>query len=68
MIKRNLDSTYFRVLRNGEWDNVCFSDLSLKEMEQVMSGRDVGWLKQMCMILGTALRAVGDRFEIYTEE
>ena len=68
MKKRNLDGTSFTILRNGEWENVCFSDLTITEMNQVMHGRDTEWLKEMCMILGTALRAVGDRFEIYAEE
>lgn len=68
MKKRNLDATSFRVLRNEEWDDVCFSDLSLKEMDAVMVGRDEEWLKWLCLTLGTALRAVGDRFDIYVEE
>lgn len=68
MKKRNLDTSCFQVIRHGEWNEVCFSDMTISEMDQVMAGRDAEWLKWLCVTLGTALRAVGDRFDIYVEE
>lgn len=35
---RNLDEIYYRVKRNGEWTNRCFSDLNLEEQ--------IGFLKK----------------------
>lgn len=27
-MQRNLDGVYFRVERDGKWQNICFSDLT----------------------------------------
>ena len=64
MDKRNLDGAYFRVQRNGKWDNVCFSDLTQDEKEKVMQGRDIDWLKSLCIALGKAIRQIGDQLDI----
>ena len=53
---RNLDGIYFRIQRNGKWENACFSDLTQEEMERVMENRDVDWLKSMCIQLGKIIR------------
>ena len=66
-IKRNLDGVYFRVLRDGKWDNICFSDLTQEEMETVMEGRDEDWLKSLCIRLGSTNRNIGDTFDILSE-
>ena len=36
-IKRNLDGVYFRVKRNKNYENICFSDLSVIEREAFAS-------------------------------
>ena len=64
VIKRNLDGVYFRVQRDGKWDNVCFSDMTQDEMEDVMNNRDIDWLKSMCIQLGKTIRDIGDQFDI----
>lgn len=28
--KRNLDGVYFRVERDGKWENVCFTSITFK--------------------------------------
>lgn len=61
---RNLDGIYFRVQRNGKWDNVCFSDLTEKQMDSVMKGKSEEWLKSLCKILGETIRNMGDYFDI----
>lgn len=65
--KRNLDGIYFRVERDGKWDNVCFSDMTQEEMESVMSNKDVYWLKSMCIQLGKKIRNIGNLFDIVFE-
>lgn len=61
---RNLDGAYFRVQRDGKWKNICFSDLTEDEMEEVMTGRNIPWLKQLCKLLGQTLRHIGDECDI----
>ena len=66
-MNRNLDGIYFRVNRDNEWQNICFSDLSDDEMEEVMKDRPVEWLKSMCKILGHTIRDIGDQLDIVME-
>lgn len=63
-MNRDLDGIYFRVKRDGKWDNVCFSDLNDEEMDAVLEGRDVEWLKSVCKILGRTIKRIGDEFDI----
>lgn len=64
MTNRNLDGIYFRVKRDGKWDNVCFSDLTDEEMDAVLEGRDIEWLKSVCKILGRTIKRIGEEFNI----
>lgn len=61
---RDLDGVYFRVERDGKFDNVCFSDLTEGQMREVLDGRDEGWLREMCVILGKRIREIGDQLGI----
>ena len=61
---RNLDLCHFRVNRDGEWCNVCFSDLSYPEREKVCEGRSAEWLQKLAYHLADRLRIVGDVFDI----
>lgn len=36
---RNLDGCYFRVKREGKWQNICFSDLTKDERDEVTNGK-----------------------------
>ena len=67
MGKRNLDGVYFRVQRDGKWDNVCFSDLTDEEKIEVMKDRNTEWFKSMCIILANTIRKIGDEFDIVCE-
>lgn len=66
-MNRNLDGVYFRVKRDNEWQNICFSDLSDDEMEEVMQGRTDKWLKSLCKILGNTIKDIGDQLDIVME-
>ena len=59
-IKRDLDGAYFRIERDGRWQNVCFSDMTRDERDQAMGGRSEEWLKSMCHIEAEALHQLGD--------
>lgn len=63
-MNRDLDGIYFRVKRGEKWDNVCFSDLTDEEMDKVLEGHSVQWLKSTCKILGHTIRSIGDELDI----
>lgn len=63
-INRELDGIYFRVKRGKHWESVCFSDLSDEEMDKVLEGHSVEWLKNTCKILGRTIKRIGDEQDI----
>ena len=67
-MNRNLDGAYFRVLRDGKWQSICFSDLTEDEMNEVLKNRNEEWLKSLCIHLGRALRDVGDKMHVVRED
>ena len=67
-MQRHLDGVYFRIEQEtGKFANVCFSDLTEEQMNEVMQGKDEKWLKNLCVILGKALKQVGDDLDIVRE-
>lgn len=66
-MNRNLDGVYFRIKRDGEWNNICFSDLYESEMVEVMQNKDVEFLKSLCIILGKKIKEIGNKFDIVAE-
>lgn len=66
--KRELDGAYFRIERNGKFESVCFSDMTEKEMFQVIEKWDIIALRRMCVLLGETLQIIGDHFDIVAKE
>lgn len=66
-VKRNLDGVYFRVKRDDKWENVCFSDLTHEERDQVTNGREIEWMKQLAYIMANSLREIGEYFDIFND-
>lgn len=66
--QRGMDGVYFRVKRDGRWKNVCFSDMTEEEMDEVLDGRTPEWLKDMCKILGYRLYDIGTALDIEEDE
>ena len=64
---RNLDGVYFRVKRGGRYGNVCFSDMTTEERDELLKDRPLEWWKNMAYIMADALREIGDQFDIYGE-
>lgn len=62
--KRYLDGIYFRVKRGKHWESICFSDLSDEEMDKVLEGHSVEWLKKTCKILGRTIKRIGDEQDL----
>ena len=59
-MKRNLDGVYFRMGK----ENICFSDLTPEQQDQVMENRSEIWLKSLCKSLASTIKEIGDQFDI----
>ena len=64
MLNRDLDGAYFRIKRNGKFENICFSDLTDGEMDEILEARDVVWCRNMCKLLAHTLKDIGDELDI----
>ena len=67
-MNRNLDGVCFRIKRDDRWESVCFSDLSEKEMDEVLVNRSSEWLRNMCKILGRTIKGIGEQLDIVMEQ
>ena len=67
MINRNLDGIYFRVERDGKWQNLCFSDLTEDEQRKVLKDKSPDFVLQMALNMAARLREVGDKFDLQCE-
>ena len=67
-MNRNLDGVYFRIERNGSYENVCFSDLTEEEREKMLEGRNEKWLKSLCVVLADTIKRIGESFDIVGED
>ena len=59
-IMRNLDGFYFRI----GTENICWSDLTEEQMNEMLEGRSEVWLRNLCIRLGQTIREIGDQFDI----
>ena len=66
-MNRHLDGVYFRVKRDDEWQDICFSDLTEDERNKMMENRSVKWLQSLCNILANKLKDIGDQFDLMCE-
>ena len=66
-MQRNLDGIYFRVKRNGKYENVCFSDLTETEREEICKNRPAEWYKEVAYHLADRLRIIGNTFDIVSQ-
>ena len=67
-VKRNLDGCYFRVCRDGKWENVCFSDLTANERVEVLQSKSPEWLRSLCYHLADTIQQIGNAFDIYVKD
>jgi len=64
LTNRDLDGVYFRIERDGKWDDICFSDLTDHEMDMVLLGYTMPALVRLCKVLGKTIREIGDIFDL----
>ena len=73
--QRNLDGIYFRVQRDGKWQNVCYSDMEQRERDEIASRRaetsttseQAQWWRSMADILADQLYDMGERLGVMCE-
>jgi len=73
--QRNLDGVYFRVKRDGKWQNVCYSDMTADERDEIARKRaehatpeqQAQWWRATADILADALYDMGEQFGIAGE-
>ena len=63
-MNRNLDTIYFRIERDNKWQNICFSDLTVEEMQIVMLEKDKMWLKSICTELANTIKEIGEQLDL----
>ena len=74
-IQRNLDGIYFRVQRDGKWMNVCYSDMTKDERDEVARKRaetgtpeeQVAWWRSMADLLADQLYDMGEQLGVMCE-
>lgn len=70
--QRNLDGVYFRVQRDGKWGNVCYSDTTPKERDEIAAKRaehstpeeQAAWWRSMADILADQLYDLGEELGV----
>ena len=73
--QRNLDGVYFRVKRDGKWQNICYSDMTADERDEIARKRaehatpeqQAQWWRSMADIMADALYDMGEQFGIAGE-
>ena len=67
-MNRNLDTIYFRIERDNKWQNICFSDLTVEEMQEVMKGKSETWLKSICTELANTIKDIGEQLDLKRDD
>ena len=73
--QRNLDGVYFRVERDGKWQNICYSDMTADERDEIARKRaehatpeqQAQWWRSMADILADALYDMGEQLGVVCE-
>lgn len=61
---RNLDDTYFRVYRNDKWEVLCASDLTRRELLEVMDDMEPDSIKELVVNLAKKLYNIGEELNL----
>ena len=67
-MNRELDGCYFRIVREGVGQSVCFSDLTKEERNALLAGKDAQFLKNLCCYLADRIQELGDIIEEQSQQ
>ena len=59
-MNRELDGCYFRIVRDGVGQSVCFTDLTKEERDALLADKDTQFLKNLCRYLADRILELGD--------
>ena len=62
-MNRELDGCYFRIVRDGVGQSVCFTDLTKEERTALLADKDTQFLKKLCCYLAVRIQELGDILE-----
>lgn len=62
-MNRELDGCYFRIVRDGVGQSVCFTDLTKAERDALLADKDTLFLKNLCCYLADRIQELGDIIE-----
>lgn len=73
--QRNLDGAYYRVERDGKWQNVCYSDMTPDERKRTIYDRmcdkpldeQVGYYRRLAEIMADKLYDMGEQLGVVCE-
>jgi len=67
-MNRNLDGIYYRVKRGGKYENICFSDMTKAEIDEVITDKSAEYWKSIALHLKDRLNLIGQTFDIIGEQ
>lgn len=67
-MNRELDGCYFRIVREGVGQSVCFSDLTKEERNVLLADKDAQFLKNLCCYLAERIQELGDIIEEQSQQ
>jgi len=75
-MQRNLDGIYLRVERDGKWQNICYSDMTPSERDEVARKRaetstpaeQAQWWRSTADALADALYDIGEHLGLVCNE
>ena len=62
-MNRELDGCYFRIVRDGVGQSVCFTDLTKEERTALLAEKDEQFLRNLCCYLADRIQELGDIIE-----
>lgn len=62
-MNRELDGCYFRIVRDGMGQSVCFTDLTKEELDTLLEDKDEQFLRNLCCYLADQIQELGDIIE-----
>ena len=67
-MNHEFDGCYFRIVRDGVGQSVCFSDLTKEERDALLADKDVQFLKNLCCYLADRIQELGDIIEEQSQQ
>ena len=62
-MNREHDGCYFRVVRDGVGQSVCFTELTKEERAALLEDKDAQFLRNLCSYLTDRIQELGDIIE-----